>query len=229
LNQKLYEQLELSISKDRLDEYANILKTNKTKTIFTYYILNSEISKSLYIPLQNLEVALRNNIHKALAKYHDTDKWYEVENFLSFNEIKKINEAKHKLSKSRQEITASKVISELSFGFWTSLFNKNYDQKIWNKHIKQIFPNMPKYKRNRIIVSEQINAIRYYRNRIFHFDHIFSKKDLPQIHINILNMIKWLNLALYDVTIEFDEFNDICKNETKNTIKKLNKINKNYS
>jgi len=46
LNQKLYKQLELSVSKDRLEEYGKMLATDKTKTIFTYYILNSEISKN---------------------------------------------------------------------------------------------------------------------------------------------------------------------------------------
>jgi hypothetical protein len=36
MNEKLYEQLELSISKARLDEYSKILKTQDKKIIFTY-------------------------------------------------------------------------------------------------------------------------------------------------------------------------------------------------
>ena len=229
MNQILYEQLELSISKDRLDEYSKILKTDKTKTIFTYYILNSKISKSLYIPLQNLEVALRNSIHTALTTHLKTEKWYEIDGFLEQKELYKINEAKNKLSKSRDEITPHKVISELSFGFWTMLFGRNYEQKIWNKLIKQIFPYIPKHLRNRKEIAPQINAVRYLRNKVFHFQQIIDKNNLEVIHSDILNFIKWLNLALYDVTVEFDEFTDICKNETKNTIKKLNKINKNYN
>jgi len=229
LNQKLYEQLELSISKNRLDEYKRILKTDKTKTIFTYYILNSEISKSLYMPLQNLEVALRNNIHNALTSFYGTEKWYEIPNFLEYKELRKIEDAKSKLDRARKEITPSRIISELSFGFWTMLFSKNYDKKIWNNHIKEIFPNLAKHQRNRRAVSSQINTIRYLRNRIFHFEPIFKNKNLNDIYLDILTMIKWLNLALYDVTIEFDEFSDICENETKNIIKRLNKINKNYN
>ncbi len=228
MNQKLYDQLEVSISKNRLNEYAKILNTQKTKTIFTYYILNSELSKSLYMPLQNLEVALRNNIHNALTSFYGTEEWYYLPNLLEYKELNKIEEAKQKLIRSRKDVTPSRIISELSFGFWTMLFSKNYDQKIWNKHIKQIFPNLPKNQRNRKAISSQINTIRYLRNRIFHFEPIFKNKNLNDIYKNILTMIKWLNIALYDVTIEFDEFNDICKNETKNTIKKLNKINKNY-
>ena len=91
MNEKLYEQLELSISKTRLDEYSKILKTQDKKIIFTYYILNSEISKSLYTPLQNLEIALRNSIHNTLTFYYKTSKWYEIEDFLLPNELKKIS------------------------------------------------------------------------------------------------------------------------------------------
>ena len=228
MNQKLYAQLELSISKSRLCEYGKILKTDKTKTIFTYYILNSELSKSLYIPLQNLEVSLRNSIHNILSYHYHTQEWYDVLNFLEPKELNKIKEAKQKLSRAKKDITADRVISELSFGFWTMLFSRSYDQKIWSKHIKDIFPNLPKKLSNRKHVSQKINNIRYLRNRIFHFEPIFKNKNLDELYNDILDMIKWLNLALYDVTIEFDEFRDICKNETKNTIKKLNIINKKY-
>lgn len=229
MNQKLYEQLELSISKSRLDEYSKLLNTNKTKTIFTYYILNSELSKSLYIPLQNLEVTLRNNIHNTLTSFFKNERWFEIENFLGLNEIKRINEAKQKLVRAKKEITANRIISELSFGFWTSLFNKNYEQKIWNKHSKLIFPNIPKKHRNRKYLSTKLNAIRYIRNRIFHFEPIFKNKNLKFTHIDILNMIMWLNIAVYDITIELDEFNNICENETKKTIAVLNKLNIKYS
>lgn len=229
MNKNLYEQLELSISKDRLEEYKRILKTNKTKTVFTYYILNSELSKSWYIPLQNLEVTLRNNFHNVFTKHFKTDKWYEIDNFLEENEIGKIESAKYKISKSRKKVTPSRVISELNFGFWTALFSTQYEQKIWIYHSKNIFPNIPNKNKSRKILSSKLNTIRYFRNRIFHFEPIFKNKNLNSVYIDVLNMIKWLNQGIYKVTLEFDEFNDICKNETKNTIKKLNNINQNYS
>jgi len=228
LNQELYKQLELSISKDRLEEYKRILRTTKTKTVFTYYILNSELSKSWYMPLQNLEVTLRNNFHNVFTQYFKTNKWYEIEDFLEVNELKKIESAKYKIRKSRKEVTASRVISELNFGFWTALFSTQYEQKIWIKYSKDIFPNIPNKNKNRKLLSSKLNTIRYFRNRIFHFEPIFKNKNLNSVYTDILNMIKWLNLGIYSVTVEFDEFNDICKNETKNTIKKLNKINQNY-
>ena len=227
MNEKLYEQLELSISKTRLDEYSKILKTQDKKLIFTYYILNSEIAKSLYIPLQNLEVALRNSIHNTLTAYYETEHWYDNDDFLLPNELKKISEAKNKIARAKKELTADRIISELSFGFWTSLFSKTYDQKIWNKHTKQMFPNMLRKDRNRRVLSSKINSIRYFRNRIFHFEQIFDKQNLPQVHKDIFEIIKWLNLSLYEITTELDEFNDIILNQKDNTILLLTRISKN--
>jgi len=228
MNEKLYEQLELSISKTRLDEYSKILKTQDKKIIFTYYILNSEIAKSLYIPLQNLEVALRNSIHNTLTAYYKTEHWYDIEDFLLPNELKKISEAKSKIVRAKKELTADRIISELSFGFWTSLFSKTYDQKIWNKHTKQMFPNMLKKDRNRRVLSSKINTIRYFRNRIFHFEQIFDKQNLPQVHKDIFEIIKWLNLSLYEITTELDEFNDIIQNQKDNTTTLLTQISKKH-
>jgi len=228
MNEKLYEQLELSISKTRLDEYSKILKTQDKKTIFTYYILNSEIAKSLYIPLQNLEVALRNSIHNTLTAYYKTEHWYDIGDFLLHNELKKITEAKSKITRAKKELTADRIISELSFGFWTSLFSKTYDQKIWNKHTKQIFPNMLKKDRNRRVLSSKINTIRYFRNRIFHFEQIFNKQNLPQVHQDIFEIIKWLNISLFEITTELDEFNDIIQNQKDNTTTLLTQISKKH-
>lgn len=228
MNQTLYKELEKCISHSRLEEYSKLLNTRKTKTIFTYYILNSELSKSLYIPLQNLEITLRNNIHNTLTSFFNNEKWYDIKNFLENNEIKRIYEAKQKIVRLKKEITANRIISELSFSFWTSLFNKSYEQKIWNKHSKPIFPNIPKKHRNRKYLSTKLNAIRYIRNRVFHFEPIFKNKNLNNTYIDILNMIMWLNIAIYEVTLELDEFSNICKNETKRTIKVLNTLNDKY-
>lgn len=228
MNQTLYTQLEFSISKDRLDEYVRTLNTTESKKIFTFYMLNSELSKSLYIPLKNLEVALRNNIHNVLSSFYTNEQWYETDGLLLQNEIRKINEVKQKLKNSNKKITPSDIIAGLSFGFWTALFSKSYEQKIWVKHIKDIFPNISKNMKNRKNLSSKINTIRYFRNRVFHFEPIFNKTNLEVVYLDILEMIKWLNIALYDVTIEFDEFKKVCKNEKKVTMKKLNNVSRRY-
>jgi hypothetical protein len=143
--------------------------------------------------------------------------------------MKKITEAKKKISRAKKELTADRIISELSFGFWTSLFSKPYDQKIWNKHTKQMFPNMLRKDRNRRVLSSKINTIRYFRNRIFHFEQIFDKQNLSEVHLDIFEIIKWLNLALYEITMELDEFNDIILNQKDNTTLLLTRISKKYT
>lgn len=93
--------------------------------------------------------------------------------------------------------------------FGHHFFQNLTTKKIWNKHTKQMFPNMPKKDRNRRVLSAKINTIRYFRNRIFHFEQIFDKQNLFEVHLNIFEIIKWLNLALYNITTELDEFNSV--------------------
>jgi len=76
-----------------------------------------------------------------------------------------------------------------------------------------MFPNMLRKDRNRRVLSSKINTIRYFRNRIFHFEQIFDKQNLSKVHLDIFKIIKWLNLALYNITTELDEFNSVVMNE----------------
>jgi len=210
LNEKLYDNLERSISKDRLEHYSKIFNTNDKKIVIQKYLLNIALSKALYFSLQKFETTLRNNIHTILATQLKTDKWYEIEDFLTIDSYRKIDDAKKTITK---ELTAGRVVSELNFGFWCALFSKSYDQKIWNKYAKQIFPNIPRKYATRKILMDRINLIRKLRNKVFHFDTIIHIKNLFEIHKELLEMIYWLNKDIYNLTIEFDEFEYVYKNE----------------
>jgi hypothetical protein len=130
LNEKLYDNLEKSISKDRLEHYSTVFDTNDKKIVIQKYLLNIELSKALYFPLQKFETTLINNIHNILATQLKTDKWYETKDFLTVDSYKRIDDAKKNITK---ELTYGRVVSELNFGFCCALFSKSYDQKICNK------------------------------------------------------------------------------------------------
>lgn len=206
-----YKSIEKSISIDRLSHYSNIFNTQDKKLLIQKYLLNVELSKSFYFPLQKLEITLRNNIHNILSNQLGSSNWFEQPDFLTLESYKKMDEAKKNISK---EVTSGRIISELSFGFWCALFSKPYDQKIWNKYTKLIFPNILRKYATRKVLMNKINSIRKFRNKIFHFDTIIDNKELLlQNHKDILEMIYWLNKDIYDLTIEFDEFEYVYKNE----------------
>jgi hypothetical protein len=223
LNERLFENLEKSISVDRLSHYSNVYNTKDKKVIIQKYLLNVELSKALYLPIQNLEITFRNNLHRVLSQNLKNEFWFDDENFLSPRLKIKIDEARNKIHKSKEQ-TAGRIISELSFGFWTYLLGTDYEQKIWNRYVKFVFPNIPKNMAIRKKLSEKINTIRNLRNKIFHFDTIINMRNLFKIHKEILEMIYWLNKDVYKLTIAFDEFENVYNNEEKIIKEKLDNL-----
>lgn len=225
MNKKIFASLEQSISKERLSHYSNLFQTNDKSIILEKYLLNVELSKSLYLPIQNLELTFRNNIHTVLSNNRKDEFWFEDKTFMLEKDIKKINDVKRRIQKNKK-ITAGRIISELSFGFWSILLTTDYEQKIWNKYIRQILPNIPKLIAKRKGISRDFNTIKNLRNKIFHFDTIIDIKNLFELHKLILEFIYWLNEDMYNLTIAFDEFDGIYKNEEEIIKEKLESLSR---
>jgi hypothetical protein len=68
--------LELSHSLERLAPYYALAKGDKELGL-KFYAWNSALSQALYIPLQGLEVSLRNGIGSKLLAAYGTH-WYEL-------------------------------------------------------------------------------------------------------------------------------------------------------
>ncbi len=126
------------ISKKRIESYKNIDE----------YIKNLTFSKSSYIPLSVLEIALRNAINNFFSIEVGVE-WHEDAAFLTKDGIRKVEEAKNVLLGRREHISKNKIIAELSFGFWVNLFKKPYDKKLRIKELRKIFPNLPKSEKKR--------------------------------------------------------------------------------
>ncbi len=133
--------------------------------------------KELYIPLSMLEVSLRNSINSLFKIFYGAAWIVNEAQFLKNKEIIKIEFAKEKIMKNREQITQDKFVSELLFGFWTALFQFAYADKMRTAYLKQIFPNLsPKNIEliNRKTVSAKLNHIRKFRNRVFYHENIIK-------------------------------------------------------
>ena len=225
MNDDVFKSLEKAISKDRLEHYAKIFNLNNNKSIIKKYILNVELSKSLYFPLQTLETTLRNSIHEVLTQKLNNEFWFDDESFINPKTIAKgdVKMARSKIENSKEQ-SSGRIISELSFGFWSYLFGRYYEQKIWNRYVKLIFPNIPKHIAKRKKLAETINTIKNLRNKVFHFDTIINIESLFEIHKQILEVIEWLNKDIYDLVYELDDFDYIYKNEEKVIEEKLDNL-----
>ncbi len=97
---------------------------------------------------------------------------------------------------------------------------------MWRKIFKDVFPNMP-IKRNidkeKKEIAKKIDRIRVFRNRIFHYEPIFNRDDLDEIHKDILDVIGWINHELLILTKMFDNYENIIIGEQE-IVKKISKF-----
>jgi Abi-like protein len=208
------QRLETHISSERLLVYAAPLDGDRMnpKVTVARYMLNMALCESLYPSLQNCEIALRNAIHHHLTDLVGREDWYDAPHFqLTTWAQEEVRKAKVKIQKQRKPITAGRVVSELQFGFWTSLFEAHYEQNtsFLPSGIKAVFPYLPKSLHKRKDRKNDLEHIRSLRNRVFHHERIVHWKDLDAQHELILQVISWLSPELRQMTIAIERFQSI--------------------
>ncbi|MCT7513773.1 Abi family protein [Aliarcobacter cryaerophilus] len=164
------------------------------------YLENLVFSKKAYIPLSILEISLKNSINELLTEKLG-ENWLENKDFLTNDSLRKIEEAKKILYKRAEPISKSKIIAELSFGFWVNLFKKPYEMKLRTKDIQKIFTNLPPKKEkmiNREVIYKELNHIRNFRNRVFHYEKVINKDNYNQIFDEIDEVLFYFDKELFD-------------------------------
>lgn len=104
--------------------------------------------------------------------------------------------------------TAS-VIAELSFGFWASLLDRRYEQVLWPRLLRAVFPFVPRRNRTRQALSRRIQALRVLRNRVFHYEPIWHWHDLKNQHSQLVEAIGWVAPAAATLLAVVDRFPDV--------------------
>lgn len=110
----------------------------------------------------------------------------------------------------------SKIIAELTLGFWVSLLNSEYERLLW-KDLRRAFPFMPKKDRQRKNISAPLNTFRTFRNRVFHNESICWNIDrVEEIHQEMITVLGWMNKDVPVWLEQVDRFHDVAANIKKN-------------
>ncbi len=183
--------LEETISPDRLTSYLVETKGDKPQA-FQLYAWNAATSAALYVPLQGLEVTLRNALHRQLTHRFGAQ-WYDqrtVRAILAPRSVARLEETKTAI---RQPVTPSRLVAELSFGFWISLLGpgpkKRYEFQLWRSALRKAFPTPERLLRH---VHEPLDYLRTLRNRIAHHEPIFGR-HLQKDYERIIELIDWIS------------------------------------
>ncbi len=194
-------------STERMARYFDKYPANPSRAIL-HYKCNLELSESMYVSLSVLEVALRNALSRELRKMTGRDDWYAV--FPSTPGLRPLNKyittATRQISSRHETVTPSKIVAEMTLGFWVSLLNSEYERVLW-KALRRAFPYMPKKLRQRRNVSAPLNRFRSFRNRVFHNEAIcWNIAKVRDLHEEIIQMLGWINKDIPGWIAESDRF-----------------------
>lgn len=179
--------LQAAISRERIYSYLADTKGDALSALHLYE-RNTVLSQCLYGIIQPLEIAFRNSIHSVMTADTNHSNWYEYSP-LRFAEIEAVKKAKNDITKWNHAITSSRVVSELTLGFWTKLINRDYEKSLWVPHLYKAFPHLQKPDRK--TVFDRFDSIRLLRNRIAHHEKIITR-NLPKDYWEIIEALDWI-------------------------------------
>lgn len=206
---KQLSNIQRGLSTAKLLTYENLGFKNESIELIRAYFALQEISAHFLVPLQMLELSLRNNIHTALQKKfpaqdHNGQLWFT---HIPRSKTSKDQVASAEASAKRKKPAPSPddIVCELTLGFWVYLLDKCYQEhtnpkRIWPFITSEVFPN----KKNTTIDSifNLLKSINTNRNRLYHHEPIWKHRSVTSfkdatsrmkaVYLNIMNALDFV-------------------------------------
>lgn len=179
------------ISPLRLGAYLNASGHDLDRAL-NLYLWNAKIGEAFHLPIQSVEVGLRNRVSDGLDAAFGAD-WWRNETFISHSTKKSISDielVKRRLKGKGKPIITGQIVAGLSFGFWVSMLHKRYNSTIWAKHFRSSFPDIP-ISVDREALRAKVRNIADLRNRIWHHEPIF-KRNLLDDYSHCMEALNWI-------------------------------------
>ncbi len=197
-----YSEYEKAFSPARLNKYLVACRGNTAKAM-TLYRHNVKLCQKFYGILNIFEVVLRNAINAHYQRVLNDSDWVEnqmrhggmIENAPQKNEVLRI------IATLRQNgrYTNDRVVSSVSFGFWTHLFTRQ-PYRLGGQNLLRIFPNRTPGLGQRAVFNE-LQEIKTFRNRIAHHEAIcFDENgniDMSRTQNKYALILKYINFLGY--------------------------------
>lgn len=181
------------LSADRFESYR-AAGDHDDLDVIARYAWNMAMCSALYPLLNVFEVTLRNRLYQLISsKYPASFRptgvipcWLDfTPSILTEREVRSVEKAKQRLPKPRKgqarSATSARLVAELTLDFWVFLLHEPYekgargaDADLWPKMLKSVFPSMDPARRTMLSVRAELEAIRVFRNRVFHHEPIWK-------------------------------------------------------
>lgn len=189
-----------TLSAPRFATYLQHCNNNKALALELYQ-WNLELSSAFIVPLHLLEISIRNAVVEGLESVH-THNWAWNDGYIRSlpSPTTGYNPKNNLRQVARNQPTIGKVVAELKFVFWENMFTSRHDDRLWNHHLNNVFPDAPyvmTIPQLRARIYEDISIIRNLRNRIAHHEPIFSR-DVQSEYNKIRGLISWRDTTTSD-------------------------------
>jgi len=198
-----HSEYEKAFSPARLNKYLKACGGDSAAAL-TLYRHNIKLCQKCYGILNVFEIVLRNAINEHYKKHFADTDWIRhqiapggmLENHPQKGGVEKTIAELEKVGK----YTNDRVVSSVTFGFWTHLFSRR-PFALGGQSILQIFPERTKGLGQRAIYNE-LQDIKTFRNRIAHHEAICfdatGTKSTAGVRANYALAIKYIRFLGYN-------------------------------
>lgn len=210
-----YKKFSRIYSISRVSRYQKAANGDKKKAMAMYYA-NARLAQAFQPLISVFEVVLRNQLHYALAHHFNDVMWLvdQKNGFMSDPSLthvvkktgkvkvndflkKEVERSEKTLIQKHRNVTAGRVIAELNFGFWNSLYETHHYALL--KGVPgTIFRSLPSGV-GRKEINLRVQEIRNLRNRISHNEPLcFKDKAFDLTYVNemyamISDFLSWID------------------------------------
>ena len=188
----LIEELILSISMHRLSTYKHLfdeIVDDSTKyderSKLLFYLEIQSIYSHFFIPMQTLEITLRNRINHFQSIHYETSSWFKklvATDYATDSTKSMFSDAKKKVAKDLKDKgikdrgpNPQEIVGRLTFAFWVELLHLDYRSTLfWQFYGKKVFPNKQKIKLGEIY--DLLLRVKGVRNRLYHYEPLWDTK-----------------------------------------------------
>lgn len=193
INDLLYADLERTISQPRLKSYVLSAGHDRNRAL-ALYMWNAAMGQAFHFPIQAVEVSLRNCINPILVQEFGQNWWSapKFRSWITHERATDLDQARRRLIARNLPQVTDQYVATLSLGFWVGMIETRYNPGLWNKRIRDAFPNYPKSQRHDGIYAAA-KLMLDFRNEIFHHDSIVNR-SLSNDFSNMMTLLKWICL-----------------------------------
>jgi len=209
-----YQEITDGLTNLRLQTYRTQLTTPPhslptSETVKAYYLLN-DLSQHLFMPMQLVEVLLRNKLNQHITQLKRAPNWYDSVPVTPKSQQQVVAAKDQAIRETGRPIPLTQdVVCRLTFGFWVQLLANPYrltttpSNRLWGtRSYRNVFPGAP----SSVPIGaafDRLLVLNKLRNRLFHHEPIWRQNRVSSIedaiievkskYTSIVEVVGWLS------------------------------------